>query len=67
MFNSIPVYKTPICPRCGMSRFGIKELEVQNANWVHYAIICMACGCIVGTESVQDTSILNKIADRLGV
>lgn len=67
MFSSCPVFVTPICPRCGKGQFGIKELEVQNAAWKHYAILCTSCGCVVGTETTEHNDTLNKIAQRLGV
>ena len=69
MFGSLSVCKTPICPRCGKSQFGIREIDVQNANFRHYAVMCTACGCVVGTESMELIDRLNKLAqsmDRAG-
>lgn len=70
MFDSVPVYKTPICPRCGKSQFGIREIDVQNANFRHYAVMCTACGCVVGTESVELINRFDKLElrmDRAGI
>lgn len=61
----IPVTATPCCPRCGGFHFGIKEMEVQNANFRHYAILCTACGCVVGTETMQDDSRNGVVVQKL--
>ena len=61
----MPVYTTPICPRCGKSSFGIKEFYVQGANYRHYAILCTSCGAVVGTETMQDDNRLNQIMAKL--
>jgi uncharacterized Zn finger protein (UPF0148 family) len=66
------VYTNPICPKCGKSHFGIREIDVQDANFRHFAIICTSCGCIVSTETMQDDdrqakleSALNNISNQL--
>lgn len=61
----IPVTVTPCCPRCGGQNFGIKEIAVQNANFRHYAILCTACGCVVGTETMQDDERQNILMQKL--
>lgn len=65
MFGSMPVYKTPICPRCGKAQFGIREIEVQGANFRHYAVLCTACGCVVGTESLELIDRFNRLEERM--
>lgn len=65
MFSNFPVAVTPICPRCGKNSFGIKEIEVQNANFRHFAVLCTSCGCVVGTETMEVIDRFNKIEQRL--
>ena len=60
-----PVFLNPSCPRCGKSVFGIKEFDVQGANYRHYAIICTACGCVVSTETMQDDDRSNRLLQAL--
>lgn len=64
MLNS-PVIANPICPRCGKGQFGIKEFAVQGANYRHFAIICTACGCVVGTETMQDDARKNQLQNAI--
>jgi uncharacterized Zn finger protein len=60
-----PILTMPTCPKCGKGNFGIKEFHVQDANFRHYAIMCTSCGCVVGTETMQDDERLNKIISKL--
>jgi len=62
---NIPVMVNPICPRCGHSGFGIKEIVIQNATYRHFAIICTHCGCIVSTETMQDDERANQLKSEL--
>lgn len=64
MINSTVVVN-PICPRCGKGQFGIKEFNVQNANYRHFAILCTACGCVVGTETMQDDERKNQLQNAI--
>lgn len=59
------IMKNPSCPKCGSCNFGIKEFSVQNANFRHYAIMCTDCGCVVGTETMQDDERINQLAKRI--
>ena len=63
--TNLPVLANPICPRCGKGVFGIKEFSVQNANFRHFAIICTSCGCVIGTETMQDDDRFNRIVQML--
>lgn len=63
---SVPVIINPQCPKCGGSQFGIKEFSVQNANFRHFAILCTSCGCVVGTETMQDDDRINRAMQELG-
>lgn len=56
----------PTCPKCGGSHFGIKEFNVQNANYRHFAILCTSCGCVAGTETMQDDDRINRTIQELG-
>ena len=63
---------TPVCPKCGGPQFGIKEVNIQYANFRHYAIFCTKCGCIVSTETMQDDDrnirliqVLNNVANQV--
>ena len=60
-----PVFVNPICPRCGKSNFGIKEFNVQDARFRHFAILCTACGCVVGTESMQDDERASQLQNAI--
>lgn len=69
---NFPVYATPTCPLCKGHNFGIKEFDVHDANFRHFAILCTSCGCVVGTESMQEDDrkeqilrSLNDIKDML--
>lgn len=58
----------PSCPKCGGQLFEMTELQVQNANYRHTAIVCSKCGAIVGTEECMSIMhMLDKIAEKLGV
>lgn len=62
----MPVFTSPICPRCGaINCFGIREIEVRDARFRHYAILCTMCGCVVGTESMELTEHFRQIEERL--
>lgn len=60
-----PILTMPTCPKCGKSNFGIKEFQVQDANFRHYAIMCTSCGCVVGTETMQDDERVNQLQNTL--
>ena len=60
-----PILTMPTCPKCGKGNFGIKEFQVQDANFRHYALICTSCGCMVGTETMQDDERINQIMAKL--
>lgn len=62
---AFPVYTNPTCPKCGKSHFGIREIDVQDANFRHFVIICTACGCIVSTETTQDDDRQAKLESAL--
>ena len=62
---AVPVIVNPCCPRCGGHNFGIREIAVQNANFRHFGILCMSCGCVVGTESMQDDDRFNRSVQLL--
>ena len=62
---AVPVITNPTCPKCGSTHFGIKEFNVQNANYRHFAILCTSCGCVVGTETMQDDDRLNRAIQEL--
>ena len=64
-YMQFPILTMPICPRCGKSSFGIKEFQVEDANYRHFAILCTSCGCVVGTETMQDDERINKIIAKL--
>ena len=61
-----PVITSPTCPKCGGPHFGIKEFNVQNANYRHFAILCTSCGCVIGTETMQDDDRINRTMQELG-
>ena len=63
---AVPVITNPTCPKCGSSNFGIKEFDVHNANYRHFAILCTSCGCVVGTETMQDDERINRAMQELG-
>ena len=65
MFSDCPVIVAPICPRCGKNSFGIKEIDVQNANFRHFAVLCTSCGCVVGTETMEVVDRFNRIEQLL--
>lgn len=56
----------PACPKCGGNGFGIEEINVENANFRHYAVFCKHCGSIVGTETMQDDARTNNVLQSLG-
>ncbi len=60
-----PVLTNPVCSKCGGLHFGIKELNIQNANFRHYAIFCTKCGSIVCTETMQDDDRNSRIIQAL--
>ena len=62
---SSQTFLNPTCPKCTNRNFGIKELVVQGANFRHYAIFCTNCGCVVGTETMQDDARNNQIIQAL--
>ena len=62
---AVPVMKNATCPKCGGSQFGITEFYVQNANYRHFAILCTSCGCVVGTETMQDDDRINTLLQKL--
>ena len=64
-FMHFPILTIPTCPKCGASTFGIKEIQVQDANFRHYAILCTSCGCVVGTETMQDDERVNQLQNTL--
>ena len=64
MFD-LPILVNPCCPRCGKGAFGIKEFTVQGANFRHYAILCTSCGCVVGTETMQEDNRLDQVMTKL--
>lgn len=60
--------RKPTCPKCAGTSFEIGEIEIRNAAYVHNAIVCSACGCVVGLEEQRSVSyMLGKLAERLGV
>lgn len=62
---TMPIYAQPTCPRCGGHNFGIKEIAVQDANYRHFVILCTGCGCVVGTETMQEDERANQIKAEL--
>ena len=65
-YMQFPILAMPICPRCGKSSFGIKEFQVEDANYRHFAILCTSCGCVVGTETMQDDDRINRTIQEIG-
>ena len=58
----------PTCPKCDNTRFELKELIVNGAQFKLYAIICTSCGCVVSTqEYVNIGATLEILARKLGV
>ncbi len=59
---------TPCCPKCCNTTFEIGGIQILHARYAHHAIVCSACGCVVGLEErLSLTYMLSKIAEKLGV
>ena len=56
------------CIKCGNTNFEIKENSPSLSNYKFDFIQCTGCGGVVGVTDYYNTdSILNKIAQKLGV
>jgi hypothetical protein len=58
------------CPRetCNSSRFEVKELQVQGANFRLMAIQCASCGSIVGVQEFFNIGArIEDLAKKMGI
>ena len=58
----------PSCPKCDNHTFRMAEIEPLGSNFKLNAVVCAACGTIVGVlEYYNNGQLIHDLAKKLGV
>jgi hypothetical protein len=55
-----------VCPKCTSTRFTIKEINIEKADWRYWSIVCVECDCLICVIPIEDTNaLIRQLADKL--